>query len=306
MNYTLKHLQALLAVARTGSFAAAAKKLHVTRPSLSILIKELEERLGFAVFTRTTRSVALTEDGSAFMPFAERVLGEYQASVWAARHMSRRDRSVLKVASSQLMAGVLMPDAIREFKAQGAQCDIELLDLPNDEIIDAVVSGQAEFGIGPERHVPDAVSATVLFIAPLGCLCAADHPFALANHATWQGMMDQTIVSSDRGGWLMVMRDLDYEMRFVPTIEVRTAMSAIALVSRNLGVMISTPFVEPLLAPFNARFIPLADPVLERRTMVYTRAGAQLSPEARAFMELLMRMPSPASRQPVKRGRRRT
>ncbi|MGO4395792.1 LysR family transcriptional regulator [Variovorax sp. M-6] len=304
MTYTLKHLQTLLYVARYGSFSVAAQKLRIARPGVSVLIRELEERLGFAIFERTTRSVVLTEDGRAFLPFAERVLDEYQASVWAARNMSRRDRSTLKIGSSQLMASVLMPDAIVAFNAQGLQCDIDLVDLQNDEVINAVVSGQVEIGVGPERQIPDAVSAQVLFSSPLGCLCAAEHPFALGKQASWHDMVNQTIISSDRGGALMVMHELDYEMRFSPAIEVRNAMSAIALVSRNLGVMIATSFVEPLLSPFNVQMIPLVEPVIHRRTMLYARADAQLTPEARAFSDVLLRMPVPASRQPVRRGKR--
>lgn len=295
MNYSLKHLHALVAVARHGSFAAAAQALRVTRPSLSVLIRELEERVGFAVFKRTTRTVALTEEGRAFLPYAERVLAEYQESIWAARQMSPHGRGVLRIASSQLMAGVLLPDAIREFQARGGRSDFRLLDLSNDEVIDAVLRGDAELGIGPERFVPDSISARVLFKSPLGCMCAADHAFAQAGATTWNEMAAQTIISNDRGGWLMVMRDLNYEMRFVPTIEVHSAISAMALVSRNLGVMISTAFVGPLLPPFNVRLVPLMDPVIERCTMLYTRNEARLSPEVQSFIEVLLRLPPPAT-----------
>lgn len=295
MNYSLKHMQALAAVARHGSFAAAAQSLRITRPSLSILIRELEDKLGFAVFTRTTRTVALTKEGRAFLPYAERVLSEYQESIWAARQMSRHGRGTLRIASSQLMAGVLLPDVIREFQARGGQSSFKLLDLGNDEVIDAVLRGDADLGIGPERFVPDQIAARVLFKSPLGCMCAADHAFAQAGSATWSEMTEQTIISNDRGGWLLVMRDLNYERRFVPTIEVHSAISAIALVSRNLGVMISTAFVGPLLAPFNVRLIPLLDPVIERCTMLYTRTDARLSPEAQGFIDALLGLPPPAT-----------
>ncbi len=304
--YTLKHLNGLLAVARCGSFIDASRQLHITRPALSILIRELEDRLGFALFRRTTRAVALTEEGQAFLPHAERVIHEYESSVWVARHISQQGRGVFAVACSQLMASALMPDAIQAFKRDQPQTDVQLLDLPNDEIIQAVLSGRAEVGIGPERYMPNTISASVLFSAPLGCLCAHDHPFAKSNKATWKDMAKQTIISGDRGGWLMVMRDLNYEMNFSTHIEVQSAMTGISLVSRNLGVMSSTSFIAPFLSALGVRYVPLTDPVLERRTMLYTRAGATLSPVAQWFCDLLSKMPSPPSPQRVTRGRKRT
>ncbi|MES2360661.1 MAG: LysR family transcriptional regulator [Pseudomonadota bacterium] len=299
MNYTLKHLQALLGVARTGSFTAAAEKLHVTRPSLSVLIKELEEKLGFAVFTRTTRRLVLTEEGKAFLPLAERVMAEYQASVWAARHMFKRGKSVLKIACSQLMACALLPDAIVRFNAREAQIDIQIIDVSNDEVIDAVVSGQADIGIGPERYVPDTVSASILFSSPLGCICSSEHPFAKSKRVTWKDLTEQTIISSDKAGWLMLMRDLDYTTRFESSIEVRHFMTGLALISRNIGVMVSTGFVAPLLSPQDLCLVPLVAPVIERRTVLYTRAGVQRSAEVKAFVELVKEM-RPRSEKPAK------
>ena len=60
MNIQLRHIWAFIAVAEGGSFARAAERLHVSQPALSQTIIQLEETLGFALFQRTTRRVALT------------------------------------------------------------------------------------------------------------------------------------------------------------------------------------------------------------------------------------------------------
>ncbi|MFQ2909697.1 LysR family transcriptional regulator [Aeromonas allosaccharophila] len=54
MNVSLRHLRAFVAVAKTESFTAAAGILHLTQPSLTKAIRELEEELGLSLFERTT------------------------------------------------------------------------------------------------------------------------------------------------------------------------------------------------------------------------------------------------------------
>ena len=71
MNVTLKQVRAFLAVARAGSFTAAANRLHLTQSAVSVLISELELVFGLRLFDRTTRLVQLTEVGrSVFQRFA--------------------------------------------------------------------------------------------------------------------------------------------------------------------------------------------------------------------------------------------
>jgi DNA-binding transcriptional LysR family regulator len=67
-------LRTFLAVADLGGFSAAAKQLNLTQSAVSLQIKRLEARLGGGLFTRTSRTVALTEAGATLVPFAERIL----------------------------------------------------------------------------------------------------------------------------------------------------------------------------------------------------------------------------------------
>jgi len=72
----LRQLAALLAVADTGSFTAAAAELHLSQASVSRTIAALERDLGVALLRRTTRAVAPTPAGLAVMERAQRVLAE--------------------------------------------------------------------------------------------------------------------------------------------------------------------------------------------------------------------------------------
>ena len=69
----LYHIQYFLAVARRESFSKAAREMHVTQPTVSNGVRELERTLGVKLFNRGSRHVSLTMEGSALLGYAERI-----------------------------------------------------------------------------------------------------------------------------------------------------------------------------------------------------------------------------------------
>lgn len=65
----VKQLRAFVTVAKYQSFAQAGEHLHVSQPALSLTIKALEDNLGGALLSRTTRSVSLTPEGEVLLPW---------------------------------------------------------------------------------------------------------------------------------------------------------------------------------------------------------------------------------------------
>lgn len=90
MDLTL--LRAFVTVAREGNLTRAAVHLHLTQPAVSLQIKNLQETLGVSLFTRTSHGLALTRDGQALLPHAERALaaaGDVQRAAATLRHEVR-------------------------------------------------------------------------------------------------------------------------------------------------------------------------------------------------------------------------
>jgi LysR family carnitine catabolism transcriptional activator len=77
MKITIKQITAFVAVAQSQSYAEACDRIHLSQPALSITIKNLEDVLGGTLLTRTTRTLALTPEGQAFLPVAQRLLADW-------------------------------------------------------------------------------------------------------------------------------------------------------------------------------------------------------------------------------------
>lgn len=79
MDFAPELLRALVAVAEAGGFTRAAERLHLTQSAVSHQIRRLEEQIGAPLFIRTTRKLALTEDGEEFLRHARQILQAHAA-----------------------------------------------------------------------------------------------------------------------------------------------------------------------------------------------------------------------------------
>lgn len=103
MDVTAAHLRSFLAVAHELHFGRAADALHVSPSALSEHVATLEQRMGRTLFNRTSRSVALTDDGRRLLPLAERAVRSMDDVVrWASKTTERTTiRIGLEVFSPQ-------------------------------------------------------------------------------------------------------------------------------------------------------------------------------------------------------------
>ena len=76
IKMTLQQLKYALMVANTGSMNEAAKKLFVSQPSLSAAVKELESEMQISLFSRTSKGVHITPEGSEFLSYARQIMNQ--------------------------------------------------------------------------------------------------------------------------------------------------------------------------------------------------------------------------------------
>jgi DNA-binding transcriptional LysR family regulator len=108
----LDDLQAFVAVARERSFTKAAAKLGVSQSALSHTIKELEERLGVRLLSRTTRSVSPTEAGQRLLQNIGPRFDEIEAEVAAVSELRQRPVGTVRItATENASETILVPEA---------------------------------------------------------------------------------------------------------------------------------------------------------------------------------------------------
>jgi len=115
MRFTLAQLEAFAAIERSGSFHGAARQLHLTQPSVSQRIRELEAAVGATLFLRQGPRIQLTAEGHALVDFSRRLLGT--AGELAAHFRTRNPlRGVLRLGVPATFALACMTDLLRRLE----------------------------------------------------------------------------------------------------------------------------------------------------------------------------------------------
>jgi len=130
----LRHLRYLLAVADHGGFTRAAEALHVSQPTLSQQIRQLEETLGVSLFDRTSRTVKPTDAGVAYIECARCVLVELEAGQRALHDVKDLSRGTLRLAMTPTFMAYLVGPLVRDYGARFPGIHLEIFELSMDDI----------------------------------------------------------------------------------------------------------------------------------------------------------------------------
>src|SRR5246127_775789 len=119
MDLTL--LRAFATVAHVGNLTRASAQLHLTQPAVSLQIKNLQEALGVALFSRTSHGLSLTRDGQALLPHAERALAAAGDVERAAATLRQEVRGRLRIGTILDPAFLRLGGFLRQLRATPAQ-----------------------------------------------------------------------------------------------------------------------------------------------------------------------------------------
>jgi DNA-binding transcriptional LysR family regulator len=175
----LRQLEAFLAVADELHFGRAADRLHIAAPTLSELIRRLERELGTALFTRTTRQVALTSSGAELLTRSKVILDEVAAARAAVRRVAGGEAGTVRLGITPPAAPVLAPHLINLFAAQAPQVTVDLRRMWLPTLLGAVQAGDIDValtcGLVPE---PAGIASEVFCAEPLLVGLRPDHRLA--------------------------------------------------------------------------------------------------------------------------------
>jgi DNA-binding transcriptional LysR family regulator len=142
----LRQLRYVVAVARLGGFTRAAEHLHVAQPALSLAIRQLETELGVRLFDRTSRRVAPTDAGIAFVARTTQILKEIDGVAEEMAEFAGALRGDVR-ASIWYHLDPALPVLLRDFVVDNPGVRFSIVELPTLAAIDELRAGTLDFGI---------------------------------------------------------------------------------------------------------------------------------------------------------------
>jgi DNA-binding transcriptional LysR family regulator len=288
---SFRHLRAFVAVARHGSFSRAAEELAISQPALTLTIRQFEDMIGVELFTRTTRSVALTACGREFLVTVEKHLDDFEQAVLQIRARAQQQENQVTIALLPSVAIRLLPAALQDFGKQNPEIRLRLHDDNGRGVQAQVLSGQADFGLcNPWQQHPD-LEFTPLLRDRVGLICHAQHPLAqLAAPISWSslddfefiGMADDTAISR-----LTDAREDLPESVCNPAQRVLTIAALVGLVERGDAVSALPALASPEYLNPSLVYRDLVEPVIDRELCLITLRDRPLSRAADAFSNFI-------------------
>jgi LysR family transcriptional regulator, cyn operon transcriptional activator len=283
MRPELRHLRYLKAVADHGNFTRAAQDLHISQPTLSQQIRQLERGVGAQLLDRSGRSVTLTDAGQAYLEHAGRALRELAAGQRAVHDVTDLSRGHLRLAVTPTFTAYLVGPLITELHNRYPGITATVREMSQDSIESGLLADELDLGIAFDQpHLAGITAATLhtetlvvvggsAAIDPLTLRTIGHQPLALlsTDFAT-RGHIDAYFATH----------------RVTPRIAVETnSIQALIEIVRRTPLKTVLPDAIPNRRP---HLFPITvDPPFPTRTvMLLNRDGAYQTAAARAFTRI--------------------
>jgi len=177
----LQILRAFVLAAREGSVSRAAERLHLTQPAVSLQLKRLAEETGLQLFTRTPHGLALTADGAALLPQAERVLSAVGDLQQAARNLQGTVRGALRIGTILDPEFTRLGVFLRELVESAPQIETELRHGMSGTVLAQVLRGELDVGF----HLDTDDDGEAAAPAPLAARTLTRFTYRVVAPAGW-------------------------------------------------------------------------------------------------------------------------
>jgi len=258
----LQQLQCFVTTAEELHFGRAAQKLGMMPSALGRHIKLLEEELGTRLIDRTTRSVALTQDGALLLEHARSLLADAASLKSRLRAGDKKQAVTLRLGSIDSAAIGLVPRLLQDFRVQQPDLEVRLFENKTIRLLPMLISGGIDLALvrPPEAHDSRLEFLFLFYETPVVAF-PENHAFARRSRISIQDLADQPLIVAERRSrphshdlTIRLFAEAKLEPQIVQYAEEKQTI--VTLVAENLGVAI-VPRWTSRIASRGVCFVPL-------------------------------------------------
>ena len=239
----LDQLKTFHAVANTGSFTKASRRLFLTQPAVSQQIQALEASVGVRLFDRSGKKIHLTRHGEMLLTKTTSITAELREIEILFEELSNLSRGRLEIGTSAVFGTYYLPRPIGKFNSEYPCIDINLHSGNSHSIISMLLENKIEFGFGGLVEDEPNIEFALIHQEPLVAVVGRNHPLAAKEEITPDDLLSIPIILREKGtrsrcdveDWLASV-SLEYKPeRFIELENVETAKR---LVEEGYGISI--------------------------------------------------------------------
>ena len=283
----LNQLKYFQAVCIYQSLTLAAEYLHISQPSISAAIKDLEEEFHVVLFKRKYRGISLTPEGQKLYELANDLLGQAE-QIRNVMLDIRQQRQILRLGISPMIGSVLMARLMQEYVGQSSRKSIHIVEAGQSEIIDMLNKAELDLALLPHR-APLGSEFQTKHVMNLETVCCVSlyHPLVNRKSVTVEDLRDIPMVLSKNGYFLTEqIQQLFAIKNCTPNILLYTEQ--LATITRLVSSNIAVSFLFRQIADHMRSLvsIPMDPPMTAEVSLVWKNNG-YLFPEMQRFIEYI-------------------
>lgn len=284
----LRHLRYFLAVADTRSFTRAAERLHVTQPTLSHQVKQLESLVGTVLFERSTKDVELTAAGRLFKPYCERILKEIESSALAITELEGLMRGTLRMAVFHSFSHSMLPPIMSEFALRYPGVHVTARLVPRFDMERDLLNADLDMAVAYISDDNDQIEAERLFDEELVLVVGSRHTEAGRKSMPMRELAKLSLVmlTPEFGARQFVDRFLaDAGLQPHVVLEMN-AIEPILATIRDSGLA-SVLSAGAIVDPMGLKLVRLTEPAPKRTVGILWRRNGHRSAAALRMAEMI-------------------
>jgi len=287
----LKPLRAFCQTARLGSVSRAAEALYLSQPAVTLQLQALEREMGVRLLERSGRRLTLTREGQELYELARPLVEGLDGLDGAFRARVRGlDAGELNVAAGSSTILYLLPKIVEAFQAAHPEVRLSLHNVTGAGGLELLRSDAVDLAVGSMLDVPGDLSYAPVYRFEPMLITPRDHPLAHKPGLTLQDLSPYGLILPPQRLTTYRMVDLVFQQNRVPytvALEVGGWEVIKQYVAMGLGISIVTAICLTDADRGRLAARSLAEYFPSRSYGVVVRKGKYLSPQARAFTELI-------------------
>lgn len=273
----LRHLRYFLAVAEDMNMTRAARRLHMSQPPLSRQIRQLEDELGVALFSREAKHLRLTEAGRFLVGQAEKLLLLADEMKEGALRVGNSQQRWLNIGFVPSNLYGFLPALLRRYRAENPEVEVELSEHMTLHQLEALKRGRIDVGFGRVLLSDAAIRSEVLFEEPLYAVLPSRHPLGAQPTVSLAALALEPFLlypSRPRPSYADHVLSLFHSRGLAPTIaqEVNEVQTVLGLVAAGVGVSLVPRSVQKMRGE-DVIYRPLSEKGVSAPVVLYHRLG---------------------------------
>ena len=293
MDPNLRHIRYFIATARSGQVSKASKELNISQSAITSGIKQLEDMVGYKLFSRGSRGLHLTDNGSRFLHHSERILEAVNEALHAPRDIHASAKGELRIAMTYTVAGYFLPRFLERFIREYPEVTVRPVEAPRPEIESGLVSGEYDIAVILTSNIADQenLSYETLISSTRRLWLPSGHSLLKRSQITLSDLTDEPYIMLTVDEAANTAQRYWNEAKVRPNVILKTSsVEAVrSMVASGMGITILSDMVyRPWsLEGQQIEAIPLATPVPSMDVGIVWAFKSELSPATQAFADFM-------------------